>query len=62
MKWAEENGPNIGIGSVVLLQEVKTPPLKWKMGKVMDVKTGNNYIIRSAVLKTENGGFCRAVR
>jgi hypothetical protein len=61
-KWAGRKGPKIGIGSIVLLRDENTPPLKWKMGKVIDVKTGNDGIIRSAVVKTENGEFCRAVR
>jgi len=61
-KWVKEKGPKIDIGSIVLIRDENIPPLKWKLGRVVNVRTGNDGVIRSGVVKTQNGELCRAVR
>lgn len=47
---------------MVLVQEENLPPLKWRIGRVKEVNYGDDGVIRTAVVKIENGKIKRAVR
>lgn len=61
-KWADENGPRVKIGSIVLIKEDNVPALQWKMGKVIELHPGSDNIVRVVTLLTSKGQFKRAVR
>lgn len=50
------------IGSMVILVEDNTPPLQWKLGRILEVHPGNDGVVRVVSVKTNNGIFKRAVR
>ncbi|XP_065361855.1 uncharacterized protein LOC135955432 [Calliphora vicina] len=59
-KW-QVSLDNITIGTMVLLKDENLPPLKWQMGRVLDVIKGDDCVVRVAVIKTANGIIRRAV-
>ncbi|KAL4122278.1 hypothetical protein QTP88_014643 [Uroleucon formosanum] len=59
-RWAVEKGPNLDIGTVVLVQDENLSPLHWKLGRVTDVQQGLDKIIRSAEVRLEKGSITRA--
>lgn len=59
-KW-RQSVSNITCGSMVLLKDESLPPLKWQMGRVTDVITGDDGVARVAVVRTNKGLIKRAV-
>ena len=59
-KW-RKNVSNIACGSLVLLKDENLPPLKWNMGRVVDVIMGEDGVARVAVIRTINCLTKRAV-
>jgi hypothetical protein len=49
------------IGSLALLKEDNTPPLQWKLGRIVKVYPGSDGIVRVVDLKTKTGVFRRSV-
>jgi len=47
-KW-KSGQANIRVGDVVLLKDENLPPLKWHMGRVEEVISGQDGIIRVAM-------------
>ncbi|XP_055906004.1 uncharacterized protein LOC129941403 [Eupeodes corollae] len=52
---------NIHINELVLLKEDNTPPLKWPMGRIVEIYTGDDGNIRVANVKTATGIYKRAI-
>lgn len=61
-KWPKFKGPEIEVGALVLLKEDNLPPLRWKLGRVIQVSTGKDGVIRIATVRTDRGVLQRAVR
>lgn len=59
-KWRSSH-PNIDIGAIVLIKDENSPPLKWPLGRVVEVVRGKDNIVRVVVLQTKNGLIKRAV-
>ncbi|XP_050311193.1 uncharacterized protein LOC126746840 [Anthonomus grandis grandis] len=60
-KWDQVTGPTIKIGDLVLLKEENLPPLKWSLGRVLELYPGSDNITRVVLVKTDHGNFKRAV-
>lgn len=60
-KWKEHHEQLLNIGSLVLIKENYLPPLKWRLGRVMQIHKGSDHIIRSVTLKTSSGEMKRPV-
>lgn len=60
-KW-KVNQSNIKVGTLVLIKEDNLPPLKWSVGRVSEVHTGADNVVRVVTLKTSSGTFKRAVQ
>lgn len=60
-KW-HKGEHNIKTNSLVLLQDDNVPPLRWRLGRVMEVFKGSDGIARTASLKTEKGVVTRAIK
>lgn len=58
-KWKVER-PNINIDDIVLLQESNLLPLKWKLGRVIEIHKGHDKV-RVVTLRTATGIFKRSV-
>ncbi|CAK1584895.1 unnamed protein product [Parnassius mnemosyne] len=54
MKWRSCKG-SLKLNSLVLLKEENSPPLKWKMGRIVAVHPGSDGVSRVADIKTSTG-------
>jgi len=54
VKWKTEK-PNLTINDIVLIQDNNTPPLKWKLGRVIETHTGADDRVRVVTLRTASG-------
>lgn len=59
-KWTRKRD-NIAIGTLVLLKEDNLPPLKWKLGRVVDIHAGSDRNIRVVTVKTQDSQYRRAI-
>lgn len=59
-KWKTES-QNIKPNTLVLLKEANMPPMKWKLGRVVDVIEGSDGLVRVANIKTQGGVLQRAI-
>lgn len=59
-KWTRKRD-NISLGTLVLLKEDKLPPLKWKLGRVIDIHPGSDGNIRVVTVKSQDGQYQRAI-
>ncbi|XP_061721102.1 uncharacterized protein LOC133527922 [Cydia pomonella] len=58
-KW-QTHGQDIVHNSLVLVKEDNLPPLKWRLGRVVALFTGNDGVSRVADVKTASGVIRRA--
>ncbi|XP_055522695.1 uncharacterized protein LOC129716876 [Wyeomyia smithii] len=59
-KWTRKRD-NVFIGTLVLLKEDRLPPLKWKLGRVIDIHAGSDGNIRVVIKKAQDGQYQRAI-
>ncbi|XP_075157744.1 uncharacterized protein LOC142231011 [Haematobia irritans] len=59
-KWKSSKN-NIATGAMVLVKDDNLPPLKWKMGRIVETICGSDGIVRVAIVKTSNGVSRRSV-
>ncbi|XP_070156737.1 uncharacterized protein [Polyergus mexicanus] len=59
-KWKKRQD-NIQIGDLVILRDENLPPLRWKLGRVLELHFGNDDLVRVATLRTASGNFKRAI-
>lgn len=59
-KWTKSS--ELPVGAMVLLREDNVPPLKWQLGRVIEVRPGGDNIVRVARVKTASGECVRAVQ
>ncbi|XP_055840968.1 uncharacterized protein LOC129908493 [Episyrphus balteatus] len=59
-RW-KERCENAEPGMMVLIKEDNTSSLKWPIGRITNVITGNDGLVRVADVRTANGTFRRAI-
>ena len=59
-KWHKPHR-NLSVGDIVVLNEDGMIPTTWPLGRVVDVFTGKDKLVRVANVKTKNGIFKRPV-
>lgn len=59
-KW-QSTKSKITKGAMVILKEENVPPMKWQLGRVVDVIPGKDDVVRVALVKTSNNLSRRAV-
>lgn len=59
-KWTKQRD-NVGVGTMVLLKEENTPPLKWNLGRVVKIFHGSDGNIRVVTVRTKDGCFDRGI-
>lgn len=59
-KWTRQRD-NLAVGTMVLLREENLPPLKWQLGRVTDVRVGNDGNVRVATIRTKDGTYERGI-
>lgn len=53
--------PNLIEGTIVLLKEDNTPPLKWCLARIVEVLPGKDGRVRAVKVKTSTGEFTRSI-
>lgn len=61
IKWQRITQPPIQPGALVLLRELQTPPLVWRMGRIIDLHPDPDGIVRVVFIKTSTGTVKRSV-
>ncbi|XP_071578820.1 uncharacterized protein [Temnothorax nylanderi] len=60
VKWRTRQ-ENLKINDLVLLKEENLPPLRWKIGRVVEVHPGKDNLVRVASVRTATGISKRAI-
>ncbi|XP_066592932.1 uncharacterized protein [Prorops nasuta] len=60
-KWTTKT-ENIKVGNVVIIKEKGLPCMQWALGRVLQVFTGSDGIVRAALLKTSTTTVKRCVK
>ncbi|XP_055923722.1 uncharacterized protein LOC129954081 [Eupeodes corollae] len=60
-KWKRNKFIGLQLNDIVIIRDDNIPPLKWKLGRVMELHPGTDHIVRVVTLKTATGIFKRAV-
>jgi len=55
-KWAQKS-PNLKLDDLVLINDDVLPPSRWKPGRVREIITSADSIVRDVVVKTLSGSF-----
>lgn len=58
-KWKRGHPAAVKIGSLVILRNDNMPPLKWDMGRIVDLHPGSDGVIRVVSLKTSSGNVIK---
>ncbi|XP_076384377.1 uncharacterized protein LOC143262794 [Megalopta genalis] len=61
-KWHIPNDTQHKKGTLVIIREDNTPPLTWKLGRIIDICPGRDKIVRVATVKTAQGTYQRAIK
>eukprot|EP00102_Acyrthosiphon_pisum_P021737 XP_016658947.1 PREDICTED: uncharacterized protein LOC107883439 [Acyrthosiphon pisum] len=59
-RWTND-APNIVVDDMVVIKDAHAPPLKWRMGRVIDVLPGADKVVRVVRLRTATGIVTRPV-
>ncbi|XP_044766482.1 uncharacterized protein LOC123322598 isoform X2 [Coccinella septempunctata] len=59
-KWTRNTG-SLNIGQLVLIKEDNLPPMRWRMGRILELFSGKDGIARVARIKTTDGIVSRSL-
>ncbi|XP_076246223.1 uncharacterized protein LOC143186434 [Calliopsis andreniformis] len=54
-KWQMNNSSDIRIGMLVVIREDNTPPLRWRLGRIVELHPGSDGIVRVVSIKVPEG-------
>lgn len=57
-KWIKKTG-NLQIGQLVIIHDPNSPPLSWKMGRIVAISPEADGIVRVVTMKTQSGTLTR---
>lgn len=52
---------NLKIGDLVIVKGENLPPLKWRLGRVVELHPGSDEIVRVVTIRTCNGNTKRSI-
>ncbi|XP_043480299.1 uncharacterized protein LOC122509997 [Leptopilina heterotoma] len=61
-KWHTGSPEVIREGTLVVLRDDNLPPLRWSLGRVSQVRPGDDGVVRVVKVKTQNGELDRGVK
>lgn len=61
VKWKTQHPQLMKIGTLVLIKEDGLPPLKWKLGRIIQMHQSPDKVIRSVTIRTSTGELKRPV-
>lgn len=59
-KWLKQH-TNIEIGVLVIIKEDNSPPLQWRLGRVINIYPGMDKLVRVVEIKTSTGIIKRSI-
>lgn len=59
VKWAQNSRQLIKVGDLVLIKNENSPPLCWKLGRILQLFPGQDGVCRVADVRIQNGGTLR---
>lgn len=59
-KWLKEES-SIQVGDMVIIKEERAQPLKWKLGRILQVHPGSDGHVRVATIRTSDGELKRPI-
>lgn len=59
-KWTTE-APNVKVNDMVVIIDNQSPPLAWRIGRIIELLPGNDGVVRVVRLLTCNGQITRPV-
>ena len=59
-RWQKQTS-NLPVGTIVIIKDDNLPPLKWKLGRVIEQHPGADGLVRVVSVKTISGIFKRAI-
>ncbi|XP_030762208.1 uncharacterized protein LOC115887024 [Sitophilus oryzae] len=60
-KWKRHGSSIINVGKLVLIKDINSPPMSWKLGRVTKLHPGSDGVVRVVDIKTANGQLRRAL-
>lgn len=60
-KWKQHGSSIINVGKLVLIKDINSPPMSWKLGRVTKLHPGSDGVVRVVDIKTANGQLRRAL-
>lgn len=61
-KWHTGSNKIIKEGTLIVVRDNNLPPLKWSLGRILEVYPGDDRIIRVVKLRTQKGIYTRGVK
>ncbi|XP_051170292.1 uncharacterized protein LOC127287411 [Leptopilina boulardi] len=61
-KWYNGQSEDIKVGRLVTVRDDNLPPLRWVLGRIIEVFPGEDNIVRVVKIKTSSGEYMRAVK
>ena len=50
------------MGTLVTMKDERLQPMQWKMGRIIEVRPGDDGIVRVATVKTDSGKYKRTIK
>lgn len=60
-KWQQNTHQRIEKNDLVLIREDNSPPLLWRLGRVIELHPGDDQVVRVVSIKTRNGIVKRSI-
>lgn len=60
-KWQFDKSPECHVGSLVMVKEDSVPPMRWPLGRIVEVHPGKDGAVRVVSVKMKGGVTKRAV-
>ena len=61
-KGQQSSTSQVAVGSLVVIIEDNLPPLKWKLGRVLQLHPGLDGVVRVVTVKTSTGVYKRTIK
>eukprot|EP00102_Acyrthosiphon_pisum_P017031 XP_008188215.1 PREDICTED: uncharacterized protein LOC103310743 [Acyrthosiphon pisum] len=61
-KWLSNKGPNLSVGTLLLIKEDNIPPFPWSLGRVVRAQAGADGVVRVATVWSRGKEVKRSVR
>lgn len=61
-KWHLGDSTSFKKGTLVVIREDNTPPLQWRLGRIVDIHPGEDNIVRVVTIRTIHGTYKRSIK